>query len=200
MRAFLLLVLAVSCKDSASATADGASVTEAAAPAPVTAEIDSHGKWWAVASKSQVYTGQRRTDADNALRLLPDDKRNKVRRSLDDMAGQTHDADGLRAASQIARDGQERVEDAHDPAAKTALTTAAFIVLHGLIALACTEHTDVASLRDVMAEIREMPLPHLEKGNGISERLVLEQEMKMNVDDKVMKGILASAPGPKKSL
>jgi hypothetical protein len=51
-----------------------------------------------------------------------------------------------------------------------------------------------------MAAIREMPLPHIEKSTGITERNVLEQEMRMAVDDKTMRTLLAGAPPPKKSL
>ncbi len=138
-------------------------------------------------------------DADNAIRLLPADKRDRVRKVLDEMAAQTHDADGLTAAAQIARDGQDRFEDVNNPAPKNAITTAGLIVLHGLIAMACTEHHDNASLVALIAAIREMPLPHIEKSTGITERNVLEQEMRMGLDDKTMKTLLAGAPGPKKS-
>ena len=196
-----LFVSVVGCtKSSESVDAAPSASVAPSASAPSAADFDSHGKWWAIANKSRVFTNERRTDADNAIRMLPDHAKFRVKRILDDMATQTHDADGLSAASQVAREGQERVEDTNNPAAKNALTTAAWIVLHGLVASACTEHTDMASLNAVMAEIRQMQLPHLEKGNGSPERLLLEQEMKSNVDDKTMKAVLAAAPPPKKSI
>ena len=163
------------------------------------AEFDSHGKWWAVATKSRLYTGERLTDADNGIRMLPEDQRIAVRRTLDAMATQPDDADGLAAAAQLARTGQEAVDNTANPAPKRALTTAAFVVLHGMVAQACASHPDTPSLKKLIAAIHEMPLPHLEKGNGNPERLLLEQEMSMSVDDKTMKALLASAPGMKKS-
>jgi hypothetical protein len=123
-----------------------------------------------------------------------------VRTTLEDMAKQSHDAAGLRAASQLARDGQSRVEDTHDPAPKAAMAHTGYIVLHGLIAEACAEHKDTASLAALLAAIREMPLPHVEKSNGLPERNVLEQEMRMALDENTMRALLANAPGPKKSL
>lgn len=201
MRPWLLVVatMGINCKDGSGSTVDAMPSASAqpsvAAPAP----LDTHGKWWAVATQSRVYTPERLTDVDNAIRLLPEAARNKVRRTLDDMATQSADGDGLTAASQLARDGQERVEDKNNPAAKAALTTAAFVVLQGLIAKSCTDHPDTPSLKTLIAAIREMPLPHLEKGNGSPERLVLEQEMKMALDDRTMKAVAASAPPPKKS-
>jgi hypothetical protein len=201
MRTSLLLcVFLAACKDGSTAATDAAtsaSATSSAAPQAV--DFDSHGKWWAVAAKSHTYTNERRTDADNALRMLPDPAKTKVRRALDDMATQTHDADGLNAAAQVARNGQDAVEDVHNPAARNAMTGGAWIVLSGLVASACAEHPDMASLNDLMAEIRTMQLPHLDKGNGNPERLLLEQEMKASVDDKTMKAVLAAAPPPKKS-
>jgi hypothetical protein len=153
-----------------------------------------------VAQKSRVYTEERRVDADNAIRMLPDAQRTIAVRALNSMADEEITADGLRGASQIARDAQDRVEDVHNPAAKTAIATAAFIVLNGMIAKACAAHQDVASLTPIMAAIREMPLPKLDKSDGRAERHVLEQEMSTALDDKTMKALLASAPGPKKSL
>ena len=81
-----------------------------------------------------------------------------------------------------------------------AIATAGFIVLNGMIAKACADHSDVASLTPVMAAVREMPLPKLDKSDGRAERHVLEQEMSSALDDKTMKTLLANAPGPKKSL
>ena len=131
--------------------------------------------------------------------MLPDDKRNAVRRTLDAMATQSYDADGLTAAAALARTGQEAVDDASNPAAKHALMVAAFVTLHGMVARACADHPDAASLGKLITAIRVMPLPHLDKGAGGPERLLLEQEMSQAVDDKTMKSLLASAPGPKKS-
>ncbi len=153
-----------------------------------------------MAAKSRVYTEERRVDADNALRMLPETQRDIAVRALNDMAKQNADADGIRAASQIARDAQDRVDDAHNPAARIALATAGFIVIHGMVAHACADHPDAASLKPVMAAIREMPLPRLEKSDGRPERNVLEQEMRTALDDKTMKALLAGAPGPKKNL
>jgi hypothetical protein len=194
--AFFVLLLACNKPD---ATVDAApSASASATPQP--AVVVTRGAWWTVAQKSRVYTEERRVDADNALRLLPETQRTIAVRALNDMANQDATGDGLRAASQIARDAQDRVEDVHNPAAKTAIQTAAFIVLNGMIAKACAAHPDVASLTPVMAAIREMPLPKLDKGDGRAERHVLEQEMSTALDDKTMKTLLANAPGPKKSL
>jgi hypothetical protein len=200
MRKLALLFLVLACNKPDAATVDAApSASASAAPQPT--EVVTRGKWWTVAQRSKVYTEERRVDADNALRMLPEKQRTVALRALNDMADQDATGDGLKAASQIARDAQDRVEDVHNPAPKTAIQTAAFIVLNGLIAKACADHPDVASLTPVMAAIREMPLPKLDnKSDGRPERHVLEQEMSTALDDKTMKALLASAPGPKKSL
>lgn len=195
----LALVFLLAC-NKPDATVDAAPSASASAQAPQPTEVITRGKWWTVAQKSRVYTEERRVDADNALRILPETQRTIAVRALNDMANQDATGDGLRAASQIARDAQDRVEDVHNPAAKTAIATAGFIVLNGMIAKACTDHSDVASLTPIMAAIREMPLPKLDKSDGRAERHVLEQEMSTALDDKTMKTLLANAPGPKKSL
>lgn len=193
----LLFALACACNKDERAAADAApSATASAAPtaeAPVT-----RGKWWTVAQKSHVYTEERRVEADNAVRLVQPPARDTIVRALDDMAKENADADGLRAASQIARDAQDKLDGA-DPAPKRAIAKAGFIVLGGLVATSCADHGDVASLKRLLAAIREMPLPHLEKSDGRPERLVLEQEMRAVLDDKTMKTVLAGAPAPKKS-
>ena len=199
MRKLTFAVLLLACNKPDAAAVDAAPSASASAP-PQQAEVITRGKWWTVAQKSRVYTEERRVDADNGLRLLPETQRTIAVRALNDMANQDPTGDGLRAASQIARDAQDRVEDVHNPAAKTAIATAAFIVLHGMIAKACADHPDVASLTPVMAAVREMPLPKLDKSDGRAERHVLEQEMSTALDEKTMKALLASAPGPKKSL
>jgi len=201
MAAVAACALLLSCKGSGDGAAEAAAPSAQPSAAPTaTAELITRGKWWTVASKSRVYTEDRRVDADNALRVLSPVPREQVRTTLEDMAKQSHNAEGLRAASQLARDGQSRVEDTHDPAPKAAMAQAGYIVLHGLIAEACEEHKDSASLAALLAAIREMPLPHVEKSNGLPERNVLEQEMRMALDDKTMRALLANAPGPKKSL
>ena len=198
MRPLAVLFVLAAC-NKPDATVDAAPSASASVQAqPV--ELVTRGKWWTVAQKSRVYTEERRVDADNALRVLPEEQRNIAVRALNDMANQDATGDGLRAASQLARDAQDRVEDVHNPAAKTAIATAAFIVLNGMIAKACADHPNVASLTPVMAAIREMPLPKLDKSDGRAERHVLEQEMSTALDDKTMKTLLANAPGPKKSL
>jgi len=190
------LLVACNKPDATVDAAPSASASAQAAPQ----EIVTRGKWWTVAQKSRVYTEERRVDADNGIRMLPETQRTIAVRALNDMAGQDATGDGLRTASQVARDAQDRVEDAHNPAAKLAISTAAFIVLNGMIAKACADHPDVPSLTPVMSAIREMPLPKLEKSDGRAERHVLEQEMSTALDDKTMKSLLANAPGPKKSL
>ncbi len=191
----------VSCKDSTASAPEAATSAQAsAAPATTTTELITRGKWWTVASKSRVYTEERRVDADNALRMLSPVPREQVRVTLEDMAKQSPDAEGLRAASQLARDTQAKVDDTHDPAPAKAMAQAGYIVLHGLIAEACSEHKDAASQAALLAAIREMPLPRVEKSNGLAERNVLEQEMRTALDEKTMRALLANAPGPKKSL
>ena len=194
---FVLMLLACNKPESApdAAASASASVATVAPDVPVT-----RGKWWKVAEKSSVYTSERRLDADNALRLVPEPQRTIAVRACNDMATQDATADGLRAASQIARDAQDRVEDVHNPAAKSAIATCGLIVLNGLIATACTDHPDAASLKPVMSAIREMPLPKLDKSDGRAERGVLEQELRTALDDKTMKTLLAGAPAAKKSL
>jgi hypothetical protein len=198
-----IFFLAGACKDNA-AQSDAASATSASASASAStsqAPLDTHGKWWAVAQKSRVYTDDRRTDADNAIRLVPSPNREIIVRALGDMATEPATGEGLRAASEIARTAQDRVDDTHNPAAKIAIATAGLIVLHGLVAQACVDHaTDMTVLTPLMAAVREMPLPHLEKSDGRTERNILEQEMRTALDDKTMKALLANAPGPKKSL
>jgi hypothetical protein len=194
----LVFLLACNKPDATVDAAPSASASASAQAAPT--EVVTRGKWWTVAQKSRVYTEERRVDADNALRMLPETQRVIAVRALNDMADQDATGDGLHSASQIARDAQARVEDVHNPAAKLAISTAAFIVLNGLIAKACADHPDVAALTPVMAAIREMPLPRLDKSDGRAERHVLEQEMSTALDDKTMKALLANAPGPKKSL
>jgi hypothetical protein len=195
----LVFVLGLVACDKPEATVDAAPSVSASAP-PQQVEVVTRGKWWTVAQKSRVYTDERRVDADNGLRLLPEAQRTIAVRALNDMANQDATGDGLRAASQIARDAQDRVDDTRNPAPKIAIATAAFIVLHGMIAKACADHPDVASLTPVMAAVREMPLPKLEKSDGRAERHVLEQELSTALDDKTMKTLVANAPSPKKSL
>ncbi len=198
---FVGCLLLLGCKDSAGSAPEAAASAQAsAAPATTTTELITRGKWWTVASKSRVYTEERRVDADNALRMLSPIPREQVRVTLDDMAKQSADGEGLRAASQLARDTQSKVDDTRDPAPAKAMSQAGYIVLHGLIAEACEQHKDAASQAALLAAIREMPLPRVEKSNGLSERNVLEQEMRMALDDKTMRALLANAPGPKKSL
>jgi len=183
------------CKEPASTPVEAAAPS-ATASAAQSAPMVTRGKWWAVAAKSKVYTEERRVDADNGLRLLASPARETAVRALDDMAAQTADADGLRAASKIARDAQDKV-----PAdAQHAIATAALIVLHGLVAKACAEHADASSLKELVAAIREMPLPHLQSGDGRTERGVIEQEMRSALDEKTMKAALVGAPAPQKSL
>ena len=189
----LTLVLCLGCKNDKSA--QDAAPSASAEPSAAAPELVTRGKWWAVAQHSRVYTEERRVEADNAVRLLQSPTREAVVHALDEMARQNTDADGLRAASQTARDAQDKV----DADAKRAIAKAGFIVLGGLIATASADHGDVASLKRLLAAIREMPLPHLEKSDGRPERLVLEQEMRAVVDDKTMKTVLAGAPAPKKS-
>jgi len=194
MRNGWVLPLALLACDKPSATVDAAP-SASAAEVQTTSVPVTRGPWWAVAAKSRVYTEERRVDADNAVRLLQSPTREAVVHALDEMAKQNADADGLRAASQTARDAQDKM----DADAKRAIAKAGFIVLGGLIATASADHGDVASLERLLAAIREMPLPHLEKSDGRPERLVLEQEMRTVVDDKTMKTVLAGAPAPKKS-
>ncbi len=193
-----LAVLACGCKDEpardtvAAPSASAIEITTSSVPV-------TRGKWWSVAAKSGVYTEERRVDADNAVRLVQPPAREAIVRALDDMATQNADADGLRAASRIARDAQDKLDDAHDRAPRTAIATAGFMVLGGLVATSSSEHGDAASSKRLLAAIREMPLPHLEKSDGRPERLVLEQEMRAVLDDKTMKAALAGAPAPRKS-
>jgi hypothetical protein len=198
MRRLVFVLMLASCNKpeaAPDAAASASASVQAAAPdVPVT-----RGKWWKVAEKSRVYTAERRVDADNALRLVPEPQRSIAVRALNDMASQDATGDGLRAASQIARDAQDRVEDTHNPAAKSAIATGALVVLNGLIATACANHPDATSLKPVMSAIREMPLPKLDKGDGRAERGVLEQEMRTALDEGTMKTLLAGAPSPKKS-
>ncbi len=201
MRRLLVLVFLVACKSEGAPAADASPSASASAPPATTSSVlVTRGEWWKVAQKSHVYTEERRVDADNALRVLPETQRDIAVRALNDMAKQDADADGLRAAAQIARDAQGRVEDVHNPAARNAIATAGFIVLHGLVARACEDHPDATSLKPIMSAIREMPLPRLEKSDGRPERNVLEQEVRSAVDEKTMKALLAGAPPPKKNL
>ena len=202
MKRFLCLIVCVACKGSDGAP-DGAPTASASASATAEqqAPIDTHGKWWTVAQQSRVYTAERRTDADNAIRLVPSPNREIIVRALSDMATEPATGEGLRAAAQLARDAQDRVDDTHNPAARIAVATAGLIVLHGLVARACVDHpTDLAVLTPLMASIREMPLPRLEKSDGRTERNIMEQELRTALDDKTMKVLLAGAPGPKKNI
>ncbi len=199
----LVTIFLLSACDKDRTAATDAALASASASASVSAQVplDTHGKWWAVAQKSRVYTDDRRTDADNAIRLVPSPNREIIVHALGDMATEPATGEGLRAASEIARSAQDRVDDTHNPAAKIAIATAGLIVLHGLVAQACVDHaTDMTILTPLMAAVREMPLPHLEKSDGRTERNILEQEMRTALDDKTMKTLLASAPGPKKSI
>jgi len=202
MRRFVWVLLACAACDKPGASAQDAapsasSAVASAQPAP----LDTHGKWWAIAQRSKVYTDDRRLDADNAIKMVQSPNREIIVRALDDMASEPATAEGLRAASQIARDAQDRVDDTHNPGAKIAIATAGLIVLHGIVQKACADHpTDMGQLTPLMAAVREMPLPHLEKSDGRTERNILEQEMRTALGDAVMKSLLASAPGPKKSL
>ena len=208
-RPILCVILVVGCqKDPAPAPAPSASASASAAPAPVPAETRT--AWWTLASKSKVFTEDRRVEADNRLKMLPADQRMRVISFLDRMAAQETTGAGFHDAAQLARDAQDQIRDPnasasdHSPVFRT-IAEASLIVLSGLVAKACTEHADVASLKTLVASIRQAPLPRIpapgigQLSDGRHERNEIEQEIQMALDAKTYQAAIAGAPSPAKN-
>src|SRR5260221_404616 len=125
--------------------------------------IDTRSKWWAVAAKSKVFTEDRRIDAENRLKMLPEDLRRRTIAFLDRIASQPATAVGFHDAGELARDAQDQIRDPgpsgsdHSPVFR-AIAETSMIVMHGLVATACADHADAASLKALAAAIRQAPL------------------------------------------
>jgi hypothetical protein len=194
-------------KDAAPAPASSASASASvAAPVP----IDTRSKWWAVAAKSKVFTEDRRIDAENRLKMLPEDLRRRTIAFLDRIAGQPATAAGFHDAGELARDAQDQIRDPgssgsdHSPVFR-AIAETSMIVMHGLVATACANNPDAASLKALAAAIRQAPLPRIpapglgQLSDGRHERNQIEQEMQMALDKKVFDSAFAGAPPPAKN-
>ncbi len=212
MRGVLLCLCVLGCqKDptppplpspSAAASASAKTISSAA--------IDTHGAWWAVAAKSKVFTDERRIDAENRLKMLPEDQRRRTVAFLDRVAAQPATGAGFHDAGELARDAQDQIRDPnssgsdHSPVFR-AIAETSLIVLHGLVAKACADHTDAASLKTLAAAIRQAPLPRIpapglgQLSDGRHERNQIEQGMKVAPDVKAFQAAIAGAPPPAKN-
>lgn len=203
MRASWLIVLVAlgACKAPETQSSDGApplgSAAETAAPVATTPAVLTHAPWVAVASQSKVFTAARVVDAENQVKTVADAV---VMSTLDQMAKQPATPDGIRAAAQLARDGQDRLKSsAANPAADVLMADAGIIVLHGLVAAACKEHGDLASAKALLAVLREMPLPRRTDAHGFvthvdNVRSALDQELQLGVSDPTFQAAQAGAP------
>ncbi len=193
----VLLLLVMACQN------PEVSVVDATPPpvptVPATPEAIAHAHWVIVADASKVYTPARRIDAENRVKVAGNVK---VLSALDSMAHQTATIEGIRSASQIARDGQTSL---HDAPLETLLGDAGDMVLHGLVATACNDHGDVAATKALLAALREMPLPRKTDSHGMifqaeNERAAFDQEMKIALGEKAFAAISKDAPPPKKNI
>jgi len=194
-------------KDPAPTPAASASAS-ASAPAPTA--IDTRSKWWLVAAQSKVFTEDRRVDAENRLKMLPEDQRRRTVAFLDRIATQPATAAGFHDAGELARDAQDQIRDPsasgsdHSPVFR-AIAETSLIILHGLVAKACTDHTDLASLKALVAAIRQAPLPRIpapgigQLSDSRHERNQIEQEMQMGLDKKTFDAAFVGAPNPAKN-
>lgn len=197
---FLLVPLAVTrCKtpDAQESDAAAPAVTASATPPASTPAVLSHQPWVAVAERSKVFTAARVVDAENQVKTVGDPV---VMSTLDAMAKQPATPEGLRAAAQLARDGQDKLKSGTpSPAADALLADAGLIVLHGLVATACKEHGDVSAARALLAALREMPLPRKSDAHGFithvdNLRSGLDQELQLGVGDATFKTAQIGAP------
>lgn len=142
--------------------------------------------------------------------MLPEDQRRKTVAFLDRMAAQPATGAGFHDAGELARDAQDQIRDPnssgsdHSPVFR-AIAETSLIVLNGLVAKACAEHTDLASLKTLVAAIRQAPLPRIpapgigQLSDGRHERSQIEQEMSMALDKKTYDAAIAGAPSPAKN-
>jgi hypothetical protein len=192
----LFCAMALACQSPDAAVVDASTVAPVVTAVPTPTVVTS-AAWTRVASKGKVYTDSRRSEAENRVKLSNDPA---VSVTLDAMAKQPATPDGIKAASQLARDAQNKL----DPASATILDDVGLMVLHGLVATACKEHDDVASGKALLATLREMPLPRRTDAHGFvqqaeNERSALDQEMSLAYGDK-WAAISANAPPAKRNV
>lgn len=198
MRAFTLAVLVIACHTPESTAVDAApSAAPIATPEPP--QIPAPAAWVILASKGKVYTEARRTDVENRVKLS---SAVGISLTLDRIAKQPTTTEGVKGASQLARDAQDKLAD---DASKNLLGEAALMVMHGLVAQACREQDDVASARGLLAALREMPLPKRFDNHGLvlqaeAERAALDQEMQLVLGDKTWQAASSGAPSPKRNV
>jgi len=195
----LVLVLAlVACKTPDAQPPDAAAPVESAtAPVASTPAMLTHAAWVAVANKSKVFTAARVVDVENQVKTVADPV---VSSTLDEMAKQPATPEGIRAASQLARDGQDKLKaGTSGPTADVIMADAGTIVLHGLVATACKDHGDAGSAKALLAVLREMPLPRRTDAHGFvvhvdNVRSALDQELQLGVGDATFQIAQAGAP------
>lgn len=198
MRRTLLVVFVIACKSPEPAVEDAAPPAPSVVEMPVPVTI-APAKWVIVAGHSKVYTASRVNDADNRVKLS---NNVAVQSALDSMAKQPATIDGIKEASRIAREAQDKV---NDTAMASLLDDAGLMVMHGLVDAACREHDDVASNKALLAALREMPLPKHTDAHGFvqqaeTERASFDQEMQLVLDEKVWKAASTGAPPPKRNV
>ncbi len=208
--ALLVALALVACHSPASSSSDASpSAPPASASAPATTAPPAYDEsWLTIASKSKVAAAATRTQAQNAVRMLPPEQQASVDATLNHMAKEPPTADGIRDAAQLARDAQDQAaaagySGAGKPPAYQAIAQAGFLVLQGLVVASCEAHGDAASARALLAELRVMPLPRGANAGsrtaGFMVRTWLEQEMSATLDAKVYASAKAKAPSPKRN-
>jgi hypothetical protein len=200
MRLTLLVSLVLlSCKSPDTSAVDTAPSVTPVIEAPQVPLTIAPAKWVIVAGHSKVYTASRVADADNRVKLS---NNVAVSNALDSMAKQPASIEGIKEASRIAREAQDKLNDA---AMASLLDDAGLMVIHGLVNATCREHDDVAANKALLAVLREMPLPKHTDAHGFvqqaeTERAALDQEMQLVLDDKVWKSASTGAPPPKRNV
>jgi hypothetical protein len=196
-RLLVLLIPLVACKAPETQPVEAAAPVESAAPVASTPAMLTHAAWVAVAGKSKVFTAARVVDVENQVKTVADPV---VSSTLDEMAKQPATPEGIRAASQLARDGQDKLKTGTSgPTADVILADAGTIVLHGLVATACKDHGDAGSAKALLAVLREMPLPRRTDAHGFvahvdNVRSALDQELQLGVGDATFQTAQAGAP------
>ena len=205
MRRAVLCLCLVACQREPQSTGVASASASAPAPAVTVPGRDTRSAWWGVASKSKVFTEERRIDAENRLKMLPEDQRRRTVAVLDRIAAQPATGAGFHDAGELARGAQDEIRDPkssgsdHSPVFRTIAETS-LIVLHRLVAKACAEAGDAASLKTLAAAIRQAPLPRIpapgigQLSDGRHERNQIEQEMQMALDAKAFQAAFAGAP------
>lgn len=200
MRPSVLFALALfACKSPETSVLDASPAASVVVDNPALPVVLGPAPWVIVAGHSKVYTASRITDGANRVKIANNPI---VSNALDSMAKQPATLDGIKAASQLARDSQDKLTN--DAAMASLLDDTALMVLHGLVNAACREHDDVASNKALIATLREMALPRRTDAHGFvqqaeTERAALDQEMQLTLDAKTWTSASTGAPPPKRN-